>query len=208
MRKELFIIGAGSVGGHIAWNMNSYSKDYKIAGFFDDDSDKIGQDIFGLEVLGPVDDLLNLKDVSIVMGIAFPTVKKKVVEQLAKNDTLHYPTLIHNRAWVSKGVSIGKGSIVYPGTSINYGSKIGNFVVINMNCAFGHHTQLGDYSSFAPGVSTGGHTIIGSCVDVGIGVSTIQNIKIGDGSIVGGNSIVIQDVSSNSKIAGVPAKEL
>jgi len=208
MKKELFIVGAGSVGGHIAWNIDSYSTDYKIAGFLDDDPDKIGRELYGFEVLGPVDDLLDIKDVAIVLGIAFPGIKRRVVEKLTDNSTLQYPTLIHDRAWVSGGVSIEKGSIVYPGTMINYGSMIGNFVVINMNCAFGHHTQLGDYSSFAPGVSTGGHTIIGEGVDVGIGVSTIQNITIGNSSIVGGNSMVIHDVSSNSKVAGVPAKKI
>ena len=206
MRTKLYIVGAGSVGGHIAWNINSYGNHYEISGFFDDAPEKIGKEIFGHKVLGPVSDLLNISDAAVVFGIAFPKIKRQIVEKLSANDTLIFPPLVHEKAWVSKNVSIGNGSVIYPGTSINYGSLIGDFVVLNMNCALGHHTKVGDYSSFAPGVNTGGHTSIGEAVDMGIGSSTIQNIKIGDRSIVGGQSMVVQDIKSDKTVMGIPAK--
>ncbi len=208
MKKKLYIVGAGSVGGHIALNIRAYTEEFELAGFLDDDSEKWKRKMFGSEVLGPVRELLELKNVSVVLGIAFPKVKKTLVEVLSKNRTLDFPALVHDKAWISGEVSIGSGSVIYPGTSINYGSEIGNFVVVNMNCAFGHHTRIGDYSSFAPGVSTGGHTAIGEGVDVGIGASTIQDVIIGSGSVVGGNSMLIRDVQPNSKVAGVPARQL
>lgn len=208
MRKKLYIVGAGSVGGHIAWNIDSYGSGYELIGFFDDDPDKIGGEMFGHQILGPVEELLNIKDTAVVFGIAFPKVKRQIVEKLSVNETLTFPALIHEKAWISKNVSIGDGCVIYPGSSINYGSLIGDFVVLNMNCALGHHTRVGDYSSFAPGVSTGGHTTIGECVDMGIGSSTIQNLSIGSGSTVGGNSMLIHNVPPNSKVAGVPARQI
>lgn len=101
-------------------------------------------------------------------------------------------------------MKVGQGCIIYPGTAINYGADIKDFVVINMNCSLGHHTEIGRYSSFAPGVSTGGHSIIEEAVDVGIGVSTLQDVRIGDDSTVGGQSMIIHDVKSESTVAGVP----
>jgi sugar O-acyltransferase (sialic acid O-acetyltransferase NeuD family) len=207
-KERLYIIGAGSVGGHIAWNLEEYTTQYKLEGFFDDDQEKIGSKQFGYKVLGNVDEVLQMENVSIVIGIAFPKVKNKVVEKLLNNDKLKYPSFIHPNAWISKGVLIGKGCVIYPGTTINYGSKVGDFVVMNMNCSIGHHTQIGNYSSFAPGVNTGGHTVIEESVDMGIGSSTIQNIHVGSGSIVGGQSMVIQNVLTNTKVAGVPCKEI
>lgn len=207
MKKKLYIVGAGSVGGHIAWNIDSYGSEYEIAGFLDDDPDKIGMEMFGNRVLGPVDELLSIEHAAVIFGIAFPKVKRQIVERLTVNATLTFPALIHERAWLSNGASIGEGSVIYPGTSINYGSVIGNFVVLNMNCALGHHTRIGNYSSFAPGVSTGGHTTVGEGVDIGIGASTIQDVMIGSGSVVGGNSMLIRDVQPNSKVAGVPARQ-
>lgn len=206
MKKDLYIIGAGSVGGHIASNFSAYTTEYKLRGFFDDDEKKIGTIHYGYEVLGSVFDALDVHDAAVILGIAFPYIKKIITDKLASNDSLTYPSLIHNRAWISEDVDVGNGCIIYPGTSINYGSIIRNFVVLNMNCALGHHTSIGNYSSFAPGVNTGGHTVIEDEVDVGIGASTIQNITIGSNSVVGGKSMLISDVPSNTTVAGVPAK--
>lgn len=206
--KELYIIGAGSVGGHIALNIEDYNKEYHIVGFLDDDPGKIGTRQFGFDVVGKVDEALYMDNVAIVIGIAFPIIKQKIIEKLSFNPSLHFPTLIHDRAWISRDVSIGEGCIIYPGTTINYGSVIKDFVVLNANCSLGHHTKVGKYSSFAPGVCTGGHTIVKNGVDVGIGASTIQNMIIGTGSIIGGQSMIIKHVSSGSTVAGVPAKKL
>jgi len=208
MMKKLYIIGAGSVGGHLARNINGYTGEYEIAGFFDDDPAKIGTRQFGYSVLGTVSEALSLKGAALVIGVAFPGIKKKILQKLSENSSLFYPSFVHPKAWISKDVEIGKGTIIYPGNSINYGSRVGDFVIMNMNCALGHHTYIDNYSSLAPGVNTGGHTKIGEAVDVGIGVSTIQNVNLGDNSIIGGQSMVINNVLAGSKVIGVPAKNI
>lgn len=205
-KKKLYIVGAGSVGGHIAYNLEEYTSDYKLEGFFDDDEGKIGTQIYGYPVLGPISDLLKLSEPHLVVGIAFPKTKKKIVEKLSENSDISFPSLVHSKAWVSRGVKIGIGSVIYPGTSVNYGSKIGDHIVINMNCALGHHTEIYNYTSLAPGVNTGGHTMIGTCVEMGIGSSTIQDISIGDRSIVGGQAMVVRNVSADERVIGIPAK--
>jgi sugar O-acyltransferase (sialic acid O-acetyltransferase NeuD family) len=208
MKKKLLIIGAGSVGGHIAFNTQQYGLDkYEIIGFLDDNPKKIDSLIFGLPVLGPVEYLLKVNViVNIVIGIAFPSIKKNIIQRINTIGSFEFPTLIAKSAWISNNVSIGEGTIIYPGVSINYGSQIGSFVVMNMNCAIGHDCKIGDYSSLAPGVNLGGNSKIGSCVDLGIGSATKQDIEIGDNSIIGGQSMIIQNAPSNSKIVGVPGK--
>ena len=208
MKKELYIIGAGSVGGHVALNIGEYSKKYTITGFFDDDPAKIGTHQFGFEVIGTVDEALDINNKEVVIGIALPSVKQKITEKLSANPSLRYPTLIHERAWISQNVTIGKGCIIYPGTTINFGSVIDDFVVLNVNCSLGHNTSVGRYSSFAPGVNTGGHSKIEDAVEMGIGASTLQDIHVGAGSVVGGQSMVINDVRPDSTVAGVPARAL
>jgi sugar O-acyltransferase (sialic acid O-acetyltransferase NeuD family) len=208
MKKKLYIVGAGSVGKHLAANINEYTNESELSGFFDDDPKKIGQEYFGCPVIGKTDRVNELVNIAITLGIAFPKVKAELVKSFVQNQTLSLPAFIHPSAWVSKGVLIGEGSIIYPGSMINYGSKISRFVVMNMNCSIGHHTVIGDYSSLAPGVNTGGHTIIGERVDLGIGASTIQNIEIGDDSIVGGQSMIIKNIRPGTTVAGVPGKAI
>ncbi|MCC5908330.1 MAG: NeuD/PglB/VioB family sugar acetyltransferase [Balneolaceae bacterium] len=207
MKKPLYIIGAGSVGGHIACNLSGYNLfGYTISGFFDDTQAKHGTDFFGYPVLGSVEKALDLEGAAIVLGIAFPSVKTAIAERLSANKNLEYPVLIHEKAWISGEVTIGKGSIVYPGTTVNYGSKLGSFVLLNMNCALGHHTTVKDYSTLAPGVNTGGHTIIEEGVDIGIGSSTLQNVVIGKHSVIGGQAMVTRSIPGRSVAVGVPAK--
>jgi sugar O-acyltransferase (sialic acid O-acetyltransferase NeuD family) len=196
------------VGGHVALNISEYSDQYKIAGFLDDDLTKIGTEQFGYKVFGDVSNALDLQDAAVVLGIAFPRVKRTIAERLTANNELVFPTLIHPQAWVSRDVTLGQGSIIYPGTTINYGSTVGDFVVINMNCALGHHTSIGGYSSLAPGVNTGGHTTVGEGVELGIGASTLQDVRIGVDSIVGGQSMVTKNVQANTTVIGVPAKPI
>lgn len=206
MKRKLYVIGAGGVGGHIAQNIREYSDKFEVHGFFDDDPEIIGTKQFGFPVLGPVSRALELENEAVVIGIALPKIKKKIFEEISANTSLKFPALIHSTAWISKKVSIGEGTIVYPGVSVNYGTKTGANVVINMNCALGHHTKIGNYASLAPGVNTGGYTYIKKSADIGIGVSTLQNITIGVGSTVGGQAMVTSDIPPNKTAVGIPAK--
>jgi len=201
--KELIIIGAGNVGGFLALNQDLFDKDYKIIGFLDDDEKKIDKNLWGIPVLGKIEEVNNYKNASIVIGISNPQIKNSILANIGEN--YDFPNFISNNAWISNEVKIGKGVIIYPGVSINHESEIDDFVVINMNCAIGHNSTIGKGSSLAPGVNFAGFTRLESFVEVGIGASTIQGINIGEGAIIGGQSMLINDVEKKSTYAGVPA---
>lgn len=202
--KNLYIIGAGSVGGFAASNFSDFNLKYQLIGFLDDDEKKIGTKFCGLPVLDKADIAVDLKDTAVIIGVAFPQQKKNILERIKRNSSLEFPSLIHPKAWLSTDVTIGKGVIIYPNCSINYGSVISDFVVMNMNCALGHHTTIGEYSSLAPGVNTGGHTTFKSGCDIGIGVCTKQNITVGENCVIGGQSMLIKNVEKNLIVFGVP----
>lgn len=205
--KNIIIVGAGSVGGHIINNLDLYNLNKKeILGFLDDDKNKHGDSFFDKPILGPISWLLDKKDISVIIGIAYPKTKLAIFNFISQNYYLSYPTLIANNSWVSNNCQIGKGTIIYPGNCLNYCTKIGDFVILNMNCSLGHHVNIGNFTSLAPGVNIGGNCIIDDLVDLGIGTSIIQGIKIGNNSIVGGQSMVINDIPSNLKVLGVPAR--
>ncbi|HMP73248.1 MAG TPA: NeuD/PglB/VioB family sugar acetyltransferase [Kiritimatiellia bacterium] len=205
MKQDLYIIGAGSVGCHLAWNLEAYTSQYRLAGFLDDDPAKHGSLIANTPVLGPVEQILELRDVAVALGIAFPSPKRKILERLRENPSLTFPSFISPRTWMSNHVTTGQGVLVYPGASINYGSHLGDFVVINMNCAIGHDCRIGALTSLAPGVNLAGHTRIGEAVEMGIGSATRQNVRIGDRSIIGGNAMVLSDLPHDVLACGLPA---
>ncbi|HMN33654.1 MAG TPA: NeuD/PglB/VioB family sugar acetyltransferase [Chitinophagaceae bacterium] len=208
MPIPLLIIGAGSVGGHIALNLKSYPlENYSLLGFLDDDPKKIEQSFLGYPVIGNVEYLSNLPhNIALIIGIAFPVIKKGIINRISKIGNYEFPNLIAKSSWISNQVTFGKGIIIYPNCAINYGTSIDDFVVINMNCAVGHDCKIGAFSSLAPGVNLAGHTKIGLGVDIGIGAATKQEVSVGNYSIIGGHSMVIHDIPEKVVAVGTPAK--
>ncbi len=207
--KELYIIGAGSVGCHVASNLDLYNLQYDRVYFIDDDANKRNHIFYGCEVVGGMDFLLAFEThADVILGIAFPSFKKKVADKLISNDNLNFLSIVAKNSWISSDVFLGSGCIVYPNTSINYGTNIGDFVTVNMNCAIGHHAEIGNFVSLAPGVKLGGHTKVGFCADIGIGASTLQGLTIGENTIVGGQSLVNKNLGRGVKVVGVPAREI
>lgn len=206
---KVIILGAGNVGGFIAWNMDLFSQKIDIQGFLDDDDEKIGGEAFGYPVLGNLGAIKGYvnREIGVIIAINNPSIRSQVVEKV-KDLNFSTPTLISKNAWISKGVTIGDGSIIYPGCSINYNCVIEKFVIMNMNCALGHDCTIGTCSSLAPGVNLAGFTQIGKGVDVGIGAATKQNVNIGKGAIIGGQSMITKDVNESETVAGVPAKPI
>lgn len=206
-QKRLVIIGAGCVGGYLAYNLNIQDA-YTLLGFLDDDPEKQGTWIYEQPVLGPVsqiDELLEAGPLSVVIGIAAPKARKAIAELLLGRD-IHWPNFIATQSWISSRVTIGKGVIVYPGVSVNYGTQLGDFALINMNCALGHNCFLAAYSTLAPGVNLAGYTRVEACADIGIGTCSRQNTIIGPGAQVGGQSMITRNVPADCKVKGVPAR--
>jgi sugar O-acyltransferase (sialic acid O-acetyltransferase NeuD family) len=206
--KNLIIIGAGNVGGFLAYNMDLFQEKYSILGFLDDDINKAGKNFYGQKVLGNIDTIFNYPaDTAVAVGIASPKAKNAIYNKI-KDGGFSFPSFISNRAWLSNEVKVGQGTILYPGVSINYETVVKDFVIMNMNCAIGHNCYIAKFSSLAPGVNLGGHTTIERGCDIGIGVSTIQNIIVGKNSIIGGQTMLVKNVLAGSKVVGVPGKTI
>lgn len=205
MKLPLVVIGAGDVGGYLAWNVERFGLPYTVQGFLDDDPAKAGRTLYGKPVLGPVEAMGENEGAAVVVGIASPRIRRRIVERVAAH-TDRFPSIVAPNVWVSEGVKIGQGVILYPGVSINYETEIGDFCILNMNCAIGHNSTIAAFSSLAPGVNFAGFTHLEPEVEVGIGVSTRQRVRIGAGAVIGGQSMVISDVPPGSTVSGVPAR--
>jgi sugar O-acyltransferase (sialic acid O-acetyltransferase NeuD family) len=209
MKQKLLIVGAGSVGKFIAYNIQNFTQEFEIVGFLDDDVSKHTTLISGYAVQGSVNKLKDYsgKNIALVWGIAFPEIKKRLLKEYQHLD-FDYPNFISKNAWISNGVTFGKGCIIYPNNSINYETKVDNFVVMNMNCAIGHNCKIGSFTSLSPGVNLGGNTTIGDDVELGIGCATLQGISLGNNVKVGGQAMVTKSLEDNQKVKGIPAKSI
>ena len=95
-----------------------------------------------------------------------------------------------------------------PNTVVGPNTKIGEFCLLNTLSSIDHDGIMEDYSSLAPGVITGGNVKIGKRSAVSIGAVIKQNIVIADDVVVGANSYVNKDLTSNHLAYGTPAKTI
>src|SRR5690606_13648628 len=121
MRENLIIIGAGNVGGFLAYHSEEVLP-FKLLGFLDDDPEKQGRVLYGQKVLGFIDNIasyIGSEPLNVIIGIANPKIKRSIAQKLAIFP-LQYPNVIMNNVWLSHTTLLGKGVILYPGVSINY----------------------------------------------------------------------------------------
>ena len=106
---------------------------------------------------------------------------------------------IHPRAKIGKNLFIDHGM----GVVIGETSEIGNNVTIY------HAVTLGGIS---PSINSDNqrnekrHPTIGNDVVIGSGAQIIGPIKVGNGARVAANAVVVNDVTENSTMVGIPAK--
>jgi galactoside O-acetyltransferase len=124
---------------------------------------------------------------------------------------------------------IGEGCHIEPPLNANWGCHhihFGKGIYCNFNVTFvdDEHIYVGDYSMIAPNVviATSGHPIlpilrenhyvynlpihIGRNVWIGSGVQVLPGVTIGDNSVIGGGSIVTNDIPVNVVAFGVPCR--
>ena len=208
--KKIAIIGAGGFGREVKMlidQINTNDQEYEILGFYDDAIAK-GLIVNGYLVHGIINELLRIEyQLSVVIAIANPAIKKYIYTHLSDNPNLIFPTLIHPNVLLgSDNVTIGKGCIICALNIITINVTIGNFVTLNFKCSVAHDTIIGDFCSVMPGVCISGDVTLKDLVYIGTGASITNLITVGYASTVGAGVTVSKNLLDNSKLIGVPPK--
>ncbi|HEY3804361.1 MAG TPA: acetyltransferase [Kofleriaceae bacterium] len=206
--QELVIIGVGGLGRECSqWieDINAVQPTFRVLGFLDDDSAKVGEVFHDLEVLGDLTWLERHSGVGAIVGIGNPVAKRRVVERV-RTLVADFPILRHPRAEVGRFIEIGDGTVVCPGAILTADVRIGRFVTINFGLTIGHDSIVEDYVTLAPGVHLSGYTKIRAGADLGAGVVTIPNAEVGAWTIVGAGAVVTGSLPAHCTAVGVPAR--
>ena len=207
---DIIILGANNPQTlRLINDINDFKPDDKIniLGWIDNDQSKIGQVIFGYEVLGTPDILFNpkFKSCFLVNNITRDgIVRKLTTEQLFKYN-LPFISLVHPTVNI-RNVKIGNGVIIHEGVIIEDSCIIGDYVAIAAKTSIAHETFVGKYSFLATNVTTAGIVYIGEATTIWTSATITPRIKIGDRVKVGAGSVVLKDVDSDKTIFGNPAR--
>lgn len=209
--KRIAIIGAGGFGREVKTIIDAINKVnplYDFIGFFDDGIAK-GMLVNNYPILGGISDINAYdEELSIVVCIADPQIKKKVISKI-NNPNINFPTITHPKVSVNQEfVAVGKGCVICEGTIITCNIEIKNFVILNLMCTVGHDTIIEDYCSFMPSVNISGEVKIEQGVYVGTGAKIINLLEIGENTIVGAGAVVSKSLPPNCTAVGIPAKPI
>lgn len=207
--KRIIVIGAS---GHARIIIDCLERggEYQVAGLLDDRL-PVGEERFGLPILGAPGDIAKLAAeyalAGGVVGIGDNWTRRLVyqaVRELAPD--FRFVSVIHPSAQIGSDVTIGDGSVVMAGGIVSPGATVGNNCVISTNSSLGHESTMNEHGSLSPKVATGGNVRIGTCTAVMLGVSIAHGVTIGDHTVVGAGSLVLRDLPSNCVAYGTPAK--
>lgn len=176
-----------------------------VAGLFDDDARTRGQQVLGVEVLGPIREAVGLPGGVGVLAIGDNRTRRKVAETLRGWTWL---PVVHPRASVHDSVELGPGTVVFAGAVIQPEARLGSHCIVNTGATVDHECEIGSYAHLAPGVHLGGGVKVGEGVLLGIGAVAIPGVRIGAWSVVGAGSVVLEDLSAGVKAVGAPARAI
>jgi sugar O-acyltransferase (sialic acid O-acetyltransferase NeuD family) len=206
---DLAIFGAGGFGREVALmirQINQYQNTWNLTGFYDDGKTK-GSEVDGLPVLGGLGDLRNRSNpINIVVGIADPRVRKKIVEGIDRSG-ISFPVIIHPSvlAGDTRVNRFGRGSIITAGCILTTGITLGEFVIINLATTIGHDVNIQHFASVMPACNISGFVSVGEGAYVGSGAVILPQVSLGPDCVVGAGAVVTKSVDASSTVMGVPA---
>jgi sugar O-acyltransferase (sialic acid O-acetyltransferase NeuD family) len=185
---------------------------YKIAGLLDRYR-KVGEQTLGYHVFGQEEDLPQLTTRHTLRGaivaIGDNFIRSKVAARVREIcPDLPFVSAIHPKASIAKDVSVGKGTVIMAGVTINPCCSIGRFCILNTNSSLDHDSVMEDFSSLAPRVTAGGNCRIGGYSAVSIGAVIIHGIHIGEHTVVGAGSTALKNLDPFKVAYGTPAKAI
>lgn len=212
-KSQVVVIGASGFGRESLDVLNAMiekESPIEILGVADDFPSPINLDRLtarGISYLGTIDDMIVSSDseVSFILGIGAPAVRKKLVEKLESAGLKPF-TAIHPSAVIGTEATIGEGSVICAGAVISTNVQFGQHVHINPNVTIGHDSILEDFVSINPGAVISGEVLVKTLTLVGASATVLQGLEVGRKTIVGACACVTKDVGNDVVVKGIPAK--
>lgn len=185
--------------GHGAVVLDALIESGKVLDFFTDD--RSIKEFMGYDVLNPKE---LRSEVPLCIAIGDNLNRKKIAERF---NGFNFQTIVHPKSTVSNTSKIGAGTVVMAGAIVNTRTLIGNHVILNTKSSVDHDCTIADYVHIAPGATICGGVKVGKGAFVGAGSTILPNLIIGENVIIGAGAVVTQNIASNTRVKGIPAKE-
>lgn len=205
---NMAIIGAGTYGEAIAELAESCG--YDIGLYLDDDPNKRGIKIGGVDVAGPIDAALVALPRSVAVAVAIGNNDLRIRWMRAAVRLGHYlPALISGQALVSRSATVEDGVYLHPGCHVWTQAQVGFGSILSPQATVAHHTVLGEGCFVSSGANVGASIRVGECAFFGIGSVTSTGVStVAAHSLIGAGAVIIRDTQPFGVYVGSPGRLL
>ncbi len=208
--KNLYIVGAGGCGREVLHIIKDIHRiqgpKWNIMGFLDDTEDPLKGKECDYGVVGTIQDYVPKENDVLVMAIASPQAKQKLVPMLLERGAF-FESVIHPETDLGEFNTIGKGVVIYPGFGMTVNCHIGNFVTM-LDSRMGHDVEIGEYATVSSMCHILGNARIGKSAFIASNAVIAPHAHIEDGAYVGLGSVVLRKVRAGKRVFGNPAREM
>jgi sugar O-acyltransferase (sialic acid O-acetyltransferase NeuD family) len=143
------------------------------------------------------------KNFAIHLAIGSCQARESLAQQLVGTS---FFSVTHPRASLAQSSVVGVGTFLAANSVIAPSVKVGAHCIVNHGATIDHDCCVGDFSHVSPGAILSGGVKVGHGVLIGAGAIILPGVIVGDYAVIGAGSVVVNNVNSNTVIAGNPAR--
>jgi sugar O-acyltransferase (sialic acid O-acetyltransferase NeuD family) len=204
--KTLYLCGAGnSEGVRLALTINRKESRWDHIVILDDDPQKHGRFILGVQVVGSLDLLASVPPGcgEVANLVARTALKRWSVRRRLLAYGVPFASLIHPEVDIS-GVTFGRDILIYQHADIGPEVSIGEGSVVFMGSAVGHESKLQEGCIVAPHAVINARVELGDGVYVGSNAALLPEVKVGAWATIGAGTMAMRNVPAGATLLGVP----
>lgn len=177
--------------------------------FVDDDPDRHGRHVAGVEVIGPLENLFDIEE-PISCNIAYGAGQghRLALASDVREAGYRFFNAVHPDASVSPTADLGNGLTINAQSYIGPDATIGDHVLVDSVVNLSHDVDIGPGAIITPNATVAGGVDIGVDAYLGPGATILRGLSIGDHAVVGAGAVVTEDVPAGDTVVGVPAESI
>ena len=210
--KRIGLLGANTISQVVIEILKAQTAGINFF-YFDDDSDKQNQDLYGIKVYGPapaIKTAVEKKDIEalvICLGDKW-LAKRKIFFETCQKLGLKTPIVRHPSVVSFESASIAPGNLLGPGVVIGRGVRLEPNSVFWAGAVIEHDCMISHSCYIGPNATLSGFVRVGDCSMIGSAAVVLPERSIGSHCVIGAGAVVTRDVPDHSTVAGVPARPI
>ncbi len=146
-------------------------------------------------------------EVQMILAVGYANMRaRQAMYQKAVSLGYTLANYIHETVLITHDVEYGDNNIVFPGTVIEPRVKISNNNIIWSNVTVCHDTVIGNHNFLAANTTIGGHCVVEDGCFLGFSSTVKDHVRLAPETLLGANSLLLEDSQANGKYLGSPAK--